>query len=71
MYGALLKKGLTFCLIEVTWKQKYFIHILFSKLLGGGVESMAITEAFGGRVLLWLQTKMICYAFSDQNDMFL
>lgn len=29
-----------------------FFLCLFSKLLGGGIESMAITEAFGGKLQL-------------------
>uniref|UniRef100_A0A8C2KRK5 DNA meiotic recombinase 1 n=1 Tax=Cyprinus carpio TaxID=7962 RepID=A0A8C2KRK5_CYPCA len=42
---------------EYSVKRKQVFHITtgsleFDKLLGGGVESMAITEAFGGRVLL-------------------
>lgn len=26
------------------------MYLFFSKLLGGGIESMAITEAFGGKI---------------------
>lgn len=26
------------------------LYLLYSKLLGGGIESMAITEAFGGKI---------------------
>ena len=29
-----------------------YVHFFSSKLLGGGIESMAITEVFGG--YLWL-----------------
>lgn len=31
-------------------KVPHAINLLYSKLLGGGIESMAITEAFGGKI---------------------
>lgn len=33
------------------------VYLLHSKLLGGGVESMAITEAFGGKVTVIVKNK--------------
>lgn len=38
----------------------YHMYLFYSKLLGGGIESMAITEAFGGKIT-FIVKKYLCH----------